>query len=248
MSFALRYGKHDYPLGAERFVIGRSEACQLCLSDPMASRNHAALSVEDDKVRLDDLGSRNGVFVNKQRVDNSLILTHGDRIRIGSEEMTIIERGGRERAETLIQRPTTARLQAFGVLGSLADKAIALGHGEEAERILGRQLDQFLDKAVKGDTLTDEEFDKCVLYSMQIGSLTKKGKWLDYIFRIHAAGQRLMDAEVVNQLYSIAPKMSEASHRHLRSYVEALKERSASFGPGEKFVYKRIEGLGSLIK
>lgn len=247
MGFALRHGDHDYPLGEGRFVIGRSEGCQLCLTDPMASRNHAVLYVENGKVRLEDLESRNGIFVNKERVRSTLLLSHGDKIRIGSEEMTVILRGGRERAETLVQKPVTARLAAFGVLGSLADKALALGHGDEAERILGRQLEQLLKKSEQGEALDEMEFEKSVSYALKIGTLTKKGKWLDYLFRIHASEQRLMDSEVVNELYSVAPKMSDANSKQLRDYLESLADKAATFGPGEKFVYKRIEGLGSLI-
>ncbi len=247
MGFALRHGEHDYPLGEARFLIGRSESCQLCLNDPMASRNHAALFVENGKVRLEDLDSRNGVFVNKERVQSSLLLSHGDKIRIGSQEMTLIQRGGRERAETLVQKPVTARLQAFGVLGSLADKALALGHGDEAERILGRQLEQILKKSESGEPLDAEEFDKSVAYALKIGTLTKKGKWLDFLFRLHTAEQRLLDAEVVNELYSVAPKMSDVSVKQLRAYIEVMADKTSTFGPGEKFVFKRIEGLTSLV-
>lgn len=247
MGFTLRHGEHDYPLGEGRFVIGRSEGCQLCLTDPMASRNHAALVVENGKVRLEDLASRNGVFVNRERVQSTLLLSHGDKIRIGAEEMTVILRGGRERAETLVQKPVTTRLQAFGVLGSLADKALVLGHGDEAERILGRQLEQFLKKSESGEDLDEEAFEKSVTYALKIGTLTKKGKWLDYLFRMHASEQRLMDSELVNELYSLAPKMSDASIKQLRAYVQSLADRTSTFGPGEKFVYKRIEGLSSLI-
>jgi hypothetical protein len=247
MSYALRHGSHDYPLGEQRFVIGRSETCQLCLNDPMASRHHAALIVENGHVRLEDLASRNGVFVNKERVNQTLRLGHGDVIRIGSQEMTLVQRGGRERAETLVQKPVTARLQAFGVLGNLADKALALGHGEEPERILGRQLDQLLAKVEGGEGLGDGEFEKAIAYSVKIGTLTKKGRWLDYVFRLHAAEQRLMDADLVNELYSVVPKLNDPNPAQLRSYLESLSDKTSSFGPGEKFIYKRIDGLGALI-
>lgn len=247
MSFALRHGSHDYPLGEQRFVIGRSESCQLCLNDPMASRNHAALIVENAHVRLEDLESRNGVFVNKERVNRTLLLGHGDVIRIGSQEMTLIQRGGRERAETLVQKPVTARLQAFGVLGNLADKALALGHGEEAERILGRQLGQLLAKAEGGEGLDPPEFQKAVAYCVRIAILTKKGKWLDCVFRLHAAEQRLMDADLVNELYSVVPKLNDTNLAQLRTYLESLADKTQSFGPGEKFIYKRIDGLSALI-
>lgn len=247
MSFALRHGEHDYPLGEERFVIGRSEACQLCLNDPMASRNHAALRVENGQVRLEDLESRNGVFVNKERVTQPLLMNHGDTIRIGSQEMVLIKRGGRDRAETLVQKPVTARLQAFGVLGSLADKALALGHGEEAERILGRQLEQILQKSERGESLEGDEFEKSTKYALKMCGLMKRSKWLDYLFRLHASEQKLMDSEVVNELYSVVSKIPEANPAQLRPYLEILREQAPTYGPGEKFVYKRIEGLEGLL-
>jgi hypothetical protein len=124
---------------------------------------------------------------------------------------------------------------------------LALGHGDEAERILGRQLEQFLKKSESGESLDEVEFGKSVSYALKIGALSKKGKWLDYLFRIHASEQRLMDSEIVNELYSIAPRMSDASSKQLRMYIESLADKSTTFGPGEKFVYKRIEGLSSLI-
>lgn len=247
MSFALRHGEHDYPLGEGRFIIGRSETCQLCLNDPMASRNHAALIVTDGKVQLQDLQSRNGVFVNQERVEDARVLSNGDVIRIGAQQMTLIQRGGRGRAETLVQKPVTAKLQAFGVLGGLAQKALTLGHGEEAERILGRQLEQFLDKLEAGGQISDEEFERSVHYALKIGSLTKKGKWLDYIFRIHSARAQLMDAELVNELYSVSKKMLGSTPARLRSYLEVLSDNTASYGPGERFVLKRLEGLEALL-
>lgn len=247
MGFALRYGQRDYPLGDGRFSIGRSEDCDLCLDDPMASRNHAAIVVEAGFARVEDLESRNGVFVNHERIAASSPIQHGDLVRVGSQEMKLIWRGGLGRAETLAGRPVTARLQAFGVLGSLADKAIALGRGDEAERIVGRQLEQFLDRAERGEMLKDDEFEKAVNYAYKIGVLLKKGKWLDYIFRIHGAQQRLMDGELVNGLYSVSGKMVGASRSHLRGYVDSLQELAPGFAPGERFVLKRIEGLEVLL-
>lgn len=247
MSFALRYGQRDYPLGEGRFSIGRSEECDLCLDDPMASRNHALIVVEAGFVRVEDLESRNGVFVNHERIHSSVAIQHGDMVRVGSQEMKLLRRGGLGRAETLAGRPVTARLQAFGVLGSLAEKALALGRGDEAERIVGRQLEQFLQRAESGEALKDDEFDKAIHYAYKIGVLLKRGKWLDYIFRMYAAHERLMDAELVNRLYDVSSKMLGASRSHFRGYVESLQPHAGAYAPGERFVLKRIEGLEVLL-
>lgn len=246
MRFALRFGQREYPLGQGPFVIGRSEDCGLCLDDPMASRRHAQIIVNGDDVLVEDLQSRNGVYVNTERLTEPKSISHGDSVRIGGQEMVLIRRST-GRAETLAQRPVTARLQAFGILGNLADKALALGRGDEAERIVGRQLENFLTKTEKGEALGDEEFEKAVSYAFKIGALTRKGKWLDYLFRIHAAEGRLMDGELVNELYSVSSKMSGATRNQLRSYVDSLQDAAMTFAPGERFVLKRIEGLEALL-
>jgi hypothetical protein len=203
--------------------------------------------VRDDVVVVEDLQSRNGVFVNDERVESPLLLTHGDVIRVGAAKMTVVRRGSRGRAETLVQKPVTSSGLAFGVLGTLADKAITLGHGDEAERILARQLDQYLAKAESSGPLASSDFERCAHYGHRIGTLTKRGKWLDYIFRLHTAQACLMDSDLVNSLYSVAAKMSGANPHHLRTYLAAMKKGSANFAPGERLVVKRLEGLEVLL-
>jgi hypothetical protein len=56
-----------------------------------------------------------------------------------------------------------------------------------------------------------------------------------------------MDSEVVNELYSIVSKIPEANPAQLRPYLEILREQAPNYGPGAKFVYKRIEGLEGLL-
>jgi transcriptional regulator of acetoin/glycerol metabolism len=69
--------------GAER-VIGRDEECSIHLPGNEISRRHAALRKDDSGLGVDiiDLGSRNGVYVNGQRV-SSAPLGRGDVVRLG---------------------------------------------------------------------------------------------------------------------------------------------------------------------
>jgi hypothetical protein len=64
------------------FTIGRSRDCDLVIDDPNISRHHAELRAEGDGWRLADLGSTNGVKINRRRVDEGL-LRSGDRITLG---------------------------------------------------------------------------------------------------------------------------------------------------------------------
>lgn len=67
-------------------IIGRDPACDLILTDPRVSQLHARVTFEDNVWSFDDLASRNGSWVNGQRVTPGTLqlLAVGDRIRLGS--------------------------------------------------------------------------------------------------------------------------------------------------------------------
>src|SRR6188474_108904 len=90
MKYRLRYQLHDFELGEGEFVIGRGADCQLALDDALVSRRHAVLVVQADEIHIDDLGSRNGVRVNGERIAGKTSLAEGDRIKIGSQDMAIL--------------------------------------------------------------------------------------------------------------------------------------------------------------
>lgn len=79
----------EVPIG--RFTIGRSSACQLALADALVSRTHAALDVRPDGIWIEDLGSRNGVWLNDHRIMGRTRLTDRDRLSIGSHDLVILE-------------------------------------------------------------------------------------------------------------------------------------------------------------
>jgi two-component system, NtrC family, response regulator HydG len=65
--------------------IGRGTECTIMLPDALCSRVHAVIAREDDVWRVRDANSRNGVFVNGQKVDEA-VLGEGHHVRIGSTE------------------------------------------------------------------------------------------------------------------------------------------------------------------
>ena len=75
----------SYPVRPTGLTIGRSEARDVILFDPAASRNHAQLEWVGVDMWLRDHGSGNGTFVNGSRVREQC-LRHGDRVRVGSTE------------------------------------------------------------------------------------------------------------------------------------------------------------------
>lgn len=64
------------------FFIGRDEECDLVIDDRQVSRRHARIRLEDNLFLLEDLGSKNGTFVNGQELDQPQPLQDGDEIQI----------------------------------------------------------------------------------------------------------------------------------------------------------------------
>lgn len=81
------------PLQTRKFLVGREQDCQLRPSSESVSRHHCVFTVDDFSVRLRDLGSTNGTFVNGQRVQGQVILQPCDRILIGKLEFEIVIQG-----------------------------------------------------------------------------------------------------------------------------------------------------------
>ena len=84
----LRYTKKDgtqmeFELGEKPITIGRSPEADVVLLDEKASRIHCGIRLWDGEFYIKDLKSRNGTYVNDQRVEVAK-LKPADRIRIGS--------------------------------------------------------------------------------------------------------------------------------------------------------------------
>lgn len=83
----LRVLLQEFDLVGSEVVIGRSPDCFVTLEDPMVSRWHAKIAIDDGVATLHDLGSRNGVRVNGDMITEPRQLQDGDRIRLGTQEM-----------------------------------------------------------------------------------------------------------------------------------------------------------------
>jgi pSer/pThr/pTyr-binding forkhead associated (FHA) protein len=75
------------PLRRRHTTIGRSVENDIVLTDDdRVSRNHAEITRQGGQLKLVDCGSRNGVWLNHQRLVEATLLKAGDRIRIGRQE------------------------------------------------------------------------------------------------------------------------------------------------------------------
>ena len=72
----------EFPVTRSVTVVGRGEDCDLRVPLPIISRRHCEISVSEDAVRVKDLGSSNGTYVNNERTKQGE-LKAGDRLQIG---------------------------------------------------------------------------------------------------------------------------------------------------------------------
>jgi pSer/pThr/pTyr-binding forkhead associated (FHA) protein len=75
-----------FELEGERATIGRSAECEVAIDVPAVSRRHAAISIENGRFYIEDLQSRNGTFLNDQRILQRSPLHDGDQVLICDQE------------------------------------------------------------------------------------------------------------------------------------------------------------------
>lgn len=90
-AFRLRILNRDIELADGEYTIGRSRDCDIPVSDDLVSRKHAVLRVTGGRASIRDTGSRNGTFVNGDRINAEEFVTHLDQITVGAHDMMCIE-------------------------------------------------------------------------------------------------------------------------------------------------------------
>jgi len=81
----------SFTLDGERFTVGRDTDSDVFLDDVTVSRNHAVIVKRADGLHIDDLGSLNGTYVNRRRIESHL-LVDGDELQVGKYKLAFFER------------------------------------------------------------------------------------------------------------------------------------------------------------
>ena len=81
----------SFPLDRDRMTIGRRPDSDIFLDDVTVSRDHALLVRRSGDYYLDDLGSLNGTYVNRHRIESHR-LEDGDELQVGKFKLTYISR------------------------------------------------------------------------------------------------------------------------------------------------------------
>jgi hypothetical protein len=269
-SFALRFGTRELKLKSRITTAGRSSAADIPLVGALVSRRHATFALTDAGVEVSDHGSRNGVFVNGERITGTQTLLPGDIITIGDDSLTLIELGepAERRNETISEmramRPeqtprlpsfsdddvsvATRRADAFQLLSGVVDKALALGRGEEAEHLIGTHLVAALADASTGRGVPADIARTAARYALKLSAATNKPNWLDFSVRLYRALGQPMPLPIVDEMFTLVGKVRGVDRALLRDYLDSLRLVYESLTPTERFVMQRLEGLERMAR
>lgn len=70
-------------------TLGRAASCHITLDDTYMSQLHARVSPHGEGIEIEDLGSTNGTYLNRQRVTSTVLASPGDHLQVGGIVMEL---------------------------------------------------------------------------------------------------------------------------------------------------------------
>ena len=147
-----------------RLTIGRQSTNDIALPDRTVSKRHAVVGRVRGQIVVKDLGSRNGTFVNGERVEKSILLS-GDRLKVGSVNLRFFRKEGSD-GKPANSDKDLQELQQLGdylLEAGLVDKFTLLGVQADEEK--SQTIDQVL---IGIGVLDDESIAKSVAKQLKL--------------------------------------------------------------------------------
>jgi hypothetical protein len=252
-SVELSHGSH---------VVGRLARCEVPIDDPLASRVHAVIRIDEHGTSIEDLHSSNGVYVNDRRVVRAAVLQHGDRILVGTTELSFFRpvgsvgkaarpSGGASPVAkislgsfTSSEGAPTEKSAVLDLMGAFARRLVAGGNIVEAERVLSAQLVPVVKGAQSGLDVTEEVCDLASEHALALAGWTRKSRWTDYVVELHLAARLVMSRRTFESFASVRERLAERGDELLVGYyVDSIKERPEGLTDAERVVLFELEAL-----
>jgi pSer/pThr/pTyr-binding forkhead associated (FHA) protein len=249
----LRCTDRDLILTDGSYLIGRGLTCDVVLDEPCVSRRHAQLEVQGQQVRLVDLGSRNGLYVNGLQVRGARLVFDGDQITLGSERVEVqIGRPALSRRpgtlardeETLtatVRKPTAPTLDegkegederptqiftGLEAIGRVAEQALQAGHAWEAENLLRAHLSKVLHDAQSKIPITEAAAENAVTLALKLARVAHRAAWFDYAIDLMYEQRIVCSHRRFEELRATLPAVHNVDTKRLNRYASMLRSVS----------------------
>lgn len=212
-----------------RLLVGREDA-DVLIDDPSVSRKHAAIRVQAGSIRVEDLGSSNGTFVDGARVAGSMLVEPDAAITFGSEATVLDWAEDDEQVLRIAPdaAPATPKTGGPSTLTGIQDPAIeALASIEKP--VQGGRWQEGRDAAVRvastivhgaGGKRGAEIARRFSRYFLAIGSRISAGDLVPTLLAVHEKNGTVPDDATCNVLERLARDSTGA-----RSALEAFVDR-----------------------
>ncbi|MGD8917125.1 MAG: FHA domain-containing protein [Syntrophobacterales bacterium] len=168
----------------QRLTIGRHSANDVALADRMVSKQHAVVGRVKGRIVVKDLGSRNGTFVNGEKVEKA-ILASGDRLKVGSAVLRFFKEEESSKKDLDGSTSTSRGVQKLGeylIEAGIVDEFTLL-------RVLGEEE--------KSQTIDQMLLDTGVLDDLNIAKSLARQLKMPFL--------RLKDVEIPQEVTSLVP-------------------------------------------
>lgn len=237
-------------------ILGRSRSCHIPISDPHISRKHACFSNDGHALWVRNLSLATSVSVNGNALaaGATRAIQVGDRLLLGGHEIELCELGDycpsfepTEQMAIARSRESARPASTLLTLTRVAEKYFALGQSKEAARILRPALSGLLRYSEAGKVPAAADVELAAVVTLRIAESSHAGEWIDYLFDLFSALGKPMSQKVVERLYLIIPEAQGVKMGGFRHYAETLLAHQERFGPAERFLMRRIQGLETRI-
>jgi hypothetical protein len=243
-------------LAPGELTIGRDAECEIQIADERASRRHAVLHVGANEASVEDLASRNGVWVDGVRVEGWKKLRHGSVIAIGDTRLVLLDSVSRQGQARTAQSLVVAKRPVSGVtagitqtgpsLGSLtlaAGAAMRAGEVGELRSAISLLLDYLAREDARADSALSDALAVATEGALSIASTTREPAWIDRIFEANGKYFRVLDRETIHSIHELARELARGEPIACASYIARLRSRTSPLDPNEVRELRRLEAM-----
>jgi pSer/pThr/pTyr-binding forkhead associated (FHA) protein len=257
-TYALVVGGATIPLDQGIVTLGRSSRCDVILESPEVSRQHARLVVSNIGVAIEDVESRNGVYVNGERVRAARAIEEGDRIVIGDVELLLKATHRVSAVQPSVRKPTPPprraetpppstlpgrRTDAFNELARLSDRMLSMGRPEVAMKLVSERLQSLLEALRNGEKMSVRMLETATSQALRLAVGDGGAKYADLALELNLLARRPMNDEGIVLLERALQQLPEIDSGLLLSYQKVLHSGREGFGPFERIRADRLMAL-----